>query len=215
MSEASGGGWFMGEGDRRVGPMDLGELRARLGDGKHGPGTLVWREGMADWARAEDVAEVRDAVGVGGSGADGMGSVSPPAMPGGGVGGGAGVAPRSRDQTSNLFAVLSYVSLIASVVVGVAWVFAVVALILKRDAYSLYHAKQAVTLLIVSFVAYLVCVPLIVVFFVGIPLMIAVVIGSLVLAIIGTVNASRGEMKPLPLVGGWAEAWWSGLQSEV
>lgn len=193
--------WYVGEGEQRVGPMTIEELREKLVDGSHGPDSLVWREGMGDWVRAAEVEELRGVFG------------ATPPVPGNRSGGVrvAGEAAVSGDSTSNLFALLSYVSLLASSVVPLAFVFAIVVMCLRRDEFSLYHAKQSVTLLIVSFVAYIVCIPLIFVI-IGIPLIFAVAIGSLVLQIIGIVNAARGEMTPLPMVGGWAESWWAGVQ---
>lgn len=196
MSE--GAVWFVGEGDQQVGPMDLATLRARLTDGKHGGGTLVWREGMGEWERADGVSGVKDL----------FAGAAPPAMGGGGVGAGV-VVPRSRDSTSNLFAILSYVSYFLGLPF---WLFPIVPLAMKRDAFSVYHAKQALTLIIVIVVAAIVSVPLMFVAIGFLTIFAALIIG-LVLAILGIVNAANGAMKPLPLIGGWAEAWWSGIQA--
>jgi uncharacterized membrane protein len=192
--------WFMGDGDRKVGPMDVGELRARLTDGRHGPETLVWREGMADWRRADEVGELRGLF---------AGGAGEPAMRSGG-----NAAPMSRDSTSNLLAILNYVALLVSGIIGVSFVFPIVVMAMKRDAFSLYHAKQAVTLLIVTFVGLLISIPLMFVL-IGIPLVVVIAIGSFVLQILGLIYAAKGEMKPLPIVGGWAEAWWSGLRADA
>jgi uncharacterized membrane protein len=203
MTEPNAPRWFMAESGQRIGPMDLGELRARLTDGRHAPDTPVWREGWQDWRPAEDAAEFRNLF------------ASAPTPPAGGPPMQPAPAPQSRDSTSNLLAILGYVSLLVSGAIPFAFVLPIVVMAIKRDAYSLYHAKQAVTLLIVTVVASIVCIPLVFVLFIGIPLLFVVVIGSIVLAIIGIVNASKGEMKPLPIVGGWAESWWSSLATDA
>ena len=41
--------WYYVEGGRRIGPIDDATLEALVRAGAIGPGTLVWREGMADW----------------------------------------------------------------------------------------------------------------------------------------------------------------------
>jgi uncharacterized membrane protein len=75
----------------------------------------------------------------------------------------------------------------------------------------LYHAKQALTLYICAVAGALVCLPL---FFVciGIPLMVAVQAAGLVLCILGIVNASGGQCKPLPVIGKFADMWFGKIQ---
>ncbi len=115
----------------------------------------------------------------------------------------------SGDSTSKLLSVLSYLLVLPSL----PWcLFPIVPLVMKRDAFSLYHAKQAVTLMIVSVVGVIVCIPLVVIF-IGIPLLLAVVVMTIVLVVFGVVNVAHDRMQPLPIVGGWGERWWSGLQA--
>jgi membrane protease subunit (stomatin/prohibitin family) len=49
------------ENGAATGPFPVAELRLRAGDGRLGRATLVWREGMAGWQAAGEVAELRDA----------------------------------------------------------------------------------------------------------------------------------------------------------
>ena len=47
--------YYVADGSVRRGPFSLEALGATI----LSPETLVWREGMADWRRAEDIPEVR------------------------------------------------------------------------------------------------------------------------------------------------------------
>jgi uncharacterized membrane protein len=90
-------------------------------------------------------------------------------------------------------------------------IVAIVSISQKNNAFSLYHAKQALTLYICAVAGALVCLPL---FFVciGIPLMVAVQAAGLVLCILGIVNASGGQCKPLPVIGKFADMWFGKIQ---
>lgn len=50
--------FFMAVDGRPEGPLDLAALRQRVADGSLRRDTLVWQEGMAQWAAASTVAEV-------------------------------------------------------------------------------------------------------------------------------------------------------------
>jgi membrane protease subunit (stomatin/prohibitin family) len=54
-------GYFLGVNGQQVGPVTVADLPARIASGELTPDTLVWREGMAEWTRAGDVAEVNAA----------------------------------------------------------------------------------------------------------------------------------------------------------
>ena len=103
------------------------------------------------------------------------------------------------------FAILSY----ALSFIGLP--FFLVPLIMRNNAFSLYHAKQCLLLWIagialsmVSGVLMAVCI--------GFVLMSIAAIFLLVLSIMGLVNAVKEEMKPVPLVGKWAENWFKGIK---
>lgn len=90
------------------------------------------------------------------------------------------------------------------------WFLCIIPLILRDNDFSLYHAKQALVLLIASFAVGIVNI---------IPCLgqIAFVIGCLVLlvfAIIGIINAVQGQAKPLPLIGQFAMQWFAGMQKK-
>ncbi len=48
----------------QLGPLTLGQMNELAGDGVVGADTYVWRNGMADWAAAGAVEELREALGV-------------------------------------------------------------------------------------------------------------------------------------------------------
>lgn len=55
---AEGESWFAMIKGRQTGPLLSRDLAGRFKAGEIGRRTYVWREGMADWKRAEDVAEL-------------------------------------------------------------------------------------------------------------------------------------------------------------
>lgn len=50
--------WHYSENDQQKGPISEEELKAKLADGSLPPQTLVWREGMATWTEASQIAEL-------------------------------------------------------------------------------------------------------------------------------------------------------------
>jgi membrane protease subunit (stomatin/prohibitin family) len=51
-------GFYLGVNGQQIGPVATADLPARVASGELTRDTLVWREGMAEWTRAGDVAEV-------------------------------------------------------------------------------------------------------------------------------------------------------------
>jgi uncharacterized membrane protein len=72
---------------------------------------------------------------------------------------------------------------------------------LKKNPYSKFHANQQLVFLLFIVIGYIVSAVLMVVL-IGFLLYLIVMIGSLVFFIMGIINAAKGEMKPLPLIGG-------------
>lgn len=96
-----------------------------------------------------------------------------------------------------VFAILGYIISI----------LCIVPLIQRDNAFSLYHAKQVLLLIIA-------CVVLIVVNVIPCAGQITSQIGFLVifvLDIIGLVYACKGEAKPIPVIGKLAEQWFKGI----
>jgi len=64
--------WYLGVDGRQVGPLAPPEIQARITAGTATPDTLVWRAGMAAWARLADVPELQ---------AERPGGPTPPPLP--------------------------------------------------------------------------------------------------------------------------------------
>lgn len=52
--------WYYSIGDDQSGPISVLELRRMISDGQLMPDDRVWKEGMSDWARIRDIAELND-----------------------------------------------------------------------------------------------------------------------------------------------------------
>nr|WP_198318861.1 SPFH domain-containing protein [Pseudofrankia inefficax] len=63
--------WFLGVNGQQLGPFDRGQLAQQISGGQLRPDTLVWKNGMAAWTAAAQVAEVAPL----------FGSVPPPLPP--------------------------------------------------------------------------------------------------------------------------------------
>jgi len=108
-------------------------------------------------------------------------------------------------EAGKTFALLSYVLSL----VGLP--FFLVPLIMRDNAFSLYHAKQCMMIWLVAFVGATICGALGLICCVGVVLALALVVFCVVLEIMGIINAAAGEMKPLPIIGGWGEEWFKGI----
>ena len=112
-------------------------------------------------------------------------------------------------EEGKAFAILSY----ALNFVGLP--FFLVPLIMRNNAFSLYHAKQCLILWLLgvaSGVASGILIATVVLACVVPIIWLAVGIFCLVLNIIGLMNATKLETKPLPLIGQWAEEWFKGIR---
>lgn len=88
-------------------------------------------------------------------------------------------------EAGKLWAILSYVF----------GLLAIVPLLQKDNDFALFHARQALVLLIFS-----------------IPTCGGCVVGTVVMAVIGLINAINGRYQPLPLIGRFGEEWFGGIQ---
>ncbi|MFO7870904.1 MAG: DUF4870 domain-containing protein [Kiritimatiellia bacterium] len=122
---------------------------------------------------------------------------SPPEAP-------ASSVPAAEIEEGKMFAVLSY----ALSFVGLP--FFIVPLIMRNNALALYHAKQCLLLWLAGVAVGVVSVPLTLVC-IGVVLGPAAGIFILVLCIMGLINAAKGVMEPVPLIGKWAEDWFKGI----
>ncbi|HUJ72854.1 MAG TPA: DUF4870 domain-containing protein [Verrucomicrobiae bacterium] len=109
-------------------------------------------------------------------------------------------------DSGKTMAILSYIP-----IAFIGLIVAIVCVATKNNAYSLYHAKQALTLYIGWIVAVLCCIPLFLIC-IGFPLVMAVNVCALVLCILGIINSSSGQCKPLPFIGQFADKWFGNIQ---
>jgi uncharacterized membrane protein len=109
-------------------------------------------------------------------------------------------------DSGKTMAILSYIP-----VAMIGLIVAIISIAQKNNAYSQYHAKQALTLYICALAAALVCLPLCFLC-IGFPRLIAAQVCALVLCVLGIINASGGQCKPLPLTGPLAEKWFAKIQ---
>lgn len=109
-------------------------------------------------------------------------------------------------EAGKMMAILSYLP-----VGPVGLIVAIVNIAQKNNAFALYHAKQALTLYLLCIGAYVLCIPLLFVC-IGAPLLGLLGVAALIFCILGIVNASAGECKPLPLIGPLAEKWFASIQ---
>jgi uncharacterized membrane protein len=109
-------------------------------------------------------------------------------------------------DSGKTMAILSYIP-----IVFVGLIVAIVTVSQKNNAFSLYHAKQALTLYICWVVIALCCLPLFLIC-IGFPLIIATNVAGLVLCVLGIINSSGGQCKPLPVIGKFADKWFGKIQ---
>jgi uncharacterized membrane protein len=107
-------------------------------------------------------------------------------------------------EEGRTFAILSY----ALGLIGLP--FFLIPLIMRNNAFSLYHAKQCLILWLAGIVVS-VAGGILTVVCIGIVVLLAGWIFMLVLDILGLVNAIKGEQKPLPVIGKWGEEWFKGI----
>lgn len=88
-------------------------------------------------------------------------------------------------EAGKLWAILSYLF----------GILAIVPLLQKDNDFAMFHARQVLVLLIFS-----------------IPTCGGCVIGSLVMVVIGLINAINGRYEPLPLIGRFGDEWFGGMQ---
>ncbi len=109
-------------------------------------------------------------------------------------------------DSGKTMAILAYIP-----IVFIGLIVSIVSISSKNNAYSLYHGKQALTLYICWIVAALCCLPLFLIC-IGFPLLVAVNVCGIVLCILGIINASGGQCKPLPVTSKFVDKWFGKIQ---
>jgi len=72
----------------------------------------------------------------------------------------------------------------------------------KKSAFAKFHANQQLNLLLFVVIGYTVS-SILMIILIGFLLYLLVMVGSVVFLIMGIINAAKGEMKKLPLIGGF------------
>ncbi len=180
--------WHYMKNGTQTGPVSTDELRALFTSGSLSGETLVWREGLAVWAAAKTQPEFASAV-----------PATPPPPP---AGAGVPAAPLSDAadvEQNKVFAILGYFGIL----------FLVPLLAARQSKFAMYHCNQGLVLFICAIAgwivnmilsALLVFIPVLGVIIIML-LHFGLIIGVLILAIMGIINAANGVCKPLPVIG--------------
>jgi uncharacterized membrane protein len=204
--------WHYAQNNCPCGPVDTAALqellRSRIGSSPLPPDTLVWKEGMLNWAPANTIPEFSTIISA---------PTAPPPLPSGvnvpplsdfappprtapppisPAPASASAPARADIEQNKVFAVLAYLGIL----------FLVPLLAAPNSPFARYHTNQGIILFITSLIvgpaSWILGFPLaLVTFGVGLALPFALGVGLLVLLILGIVNAANGQCKPLPLIG--------------
>ena len=100
---------------------------------------------------------------------------------------------------------------------GVIPIVTLVVLIIRNNAFAVYHAKQWLMLCILAFVGWI---PMMILAFVPgvncliIPAGMLFGVAIITLAVFGIINAVNGKVKALPVIGVYGEKWFAGIQKK-
>jgi len=115
-------------------------------------------------------------------------------------------SPPSDVESGKTMAILAYIPI---ALVGL--IVSIISISTKNNSFGLYHAKQALALYICWVVVALCCLPLCFLC-IGIPLIVATNVCGIILCILGIINSSSGQSKPLPVTGKFADKWFGNIQ---
>jgi len=196
--------WYYAENNEQRGPVLEADLKGLLASNKVPADTLVWKEGMANWTPASQVASLSTApaTAVVSSAATTPNPTSvTPVTTSDIVGPPESLEVDADDAEKNkIFGIIAYIGILCLVPL----------LAVKNSPFAKYHANQGLTLFIAEIVLWIAFGVLEALLSFVIPsgfgfvsLIFAVVkLAPFVLAIIGIINASQGKCVPLPLIGG-------------
>jgi uncharacterized membrane protein len=194
--------WYYAENNEQRGPVLESELKGLLASRKLPGETLVWKEGMANWTTAAQVASLN---------ADAPIVVSATSTPNP-----ASVTPVTRSEIvgtpeslevdpddaekNKIFGIIAYLFIL--------WLVPLFAV--KDSPFAKYHANQGLTLFILEVAVWIVLDGLGLALGFVIPsgfgiiglLFVLIKLAVFALAVIGIVNAALGKCVPLPLIGG-------------
>jgi uncharacterized membrane protein len=200
--------WYYAENNEQKGPVLEAELKALLATHKLAANALVWKEGMAAWTPASDIAALAPlpstapaATAVASATAKSNPESVTPVTVSDVVGKPESLEVDPDDAEKNkIFGIIAYLMILCLVPI-----FAV-----KNSPFAKYHANQGLTLFLVEIVLWIVLGLVESVIFFIVPsgfgfigfLFAIVKLAPFVLAIIGIINAAAGKCVPLPLIGG-------------
>jgi uncharacterized membrane protein len=180
--------WKYTQNGQQLGPVDTAALLTLVKNGTLTPETTVCKEGTANWVPVRTVPELSSATGA--SVPPTSGATTPLAD---------GDIPDPADVDKNkIFAVLAYLGIL----------FLVPLLAAKDSRFARYHTNQGVVLFLTAIVCWIgafivsfaiAFIPFIK--FVACLVWPVVWLGVLALAVLGIINAAKGECKPLPVIG--------------
>jgi uncharacterized membrane protein len=119
------------------------------------------------------------------------------------------VPPPEEIAAGKALAVISY----AINLIGLP--FWILPILLRDNAFSLYHAKQAMMLWITAVVLAAINTALTVIPVIGCIVLITwplIIVTMVVLDLIGLVSAAKGRIEPVPFVGDLADQWFAGIR---
>jgi len=195
--------WYYAENNEQRGPVLEADLKGLLASNKVPADTLVWKEGMANWTPATEIASLQAApVVVSATGAPNPASVTP-VTPSDVVGAPESLEVDADDAEKNkIFGVIAYL-----------WILWVVSYVVAKDSpFAKYHANQGFTLFVLSTAIWIVESILSEIFYMILPAggfgIISLIwgfvwLGVLALVVLGIINAARGKCVPLPWIGGF------------
>lgn len=211
--------WYYAQDSQQLGPVNEAELKEHLATGKLPPTVLVWKEGMENWAMANSLPEFQFRPPPSPS-APRMAPIpfatapapaptpAPAAAPAPTPAPEAATpAPAAAEATgeppvmdpedvkqNKPIALLSYLGIL----------FIIPMLAAKESPFAKYHANQGLILFIATLVYWVAMAIIAAIPFVNLICIVLVPLSWavwLVFAIIGILNAAKGECKPLPYIG--------------
>jgi uncharacterized membrane protein len=200
--------WHYAQNNRPCGPVDTAALqellRNRAGYSPLPPDTLVWKEGMPNWAPANTISEFSVVISAPSAppplpsafNVPPLSDFAPPPRnappPISAAPASAGDPTRADIDQNKVFAVLAYLGIL----------FLVPLLAAPHSPFARYHTNQGIVLFISALIVHFGSILLAIVTF-GFGFLLAPIAWILILIfiILGIVNAANGQCKPLPLIG--------------
>jgi uncharacterized membrane protein len=198
--------WYYADNNEQRGPVLESDLKGLLASKKLSGETLVWKEGMANWTAAAQVAALSSPAAAAPVVASVAGTSNPssvtPITKSDLIGAPEALEVDPDDAEKNkIFGIIAYLGFLCFVPLIVA----------KDSPFAKYHANQGFTLFlaevafwvvewIITLVSYFVL-PSSGYGIIGIVFDI-VALGFFALAVLGIINAAKGKCLPLPVIGG-------------